>query len=192
LDFHPDGHVVAVADAGSHCVWMIRVDEEGSGRASEGGGGVTEGFWGIGASVASPGAVGRDSHHLNYPSDCAFTGPGGLQLVVADSRNDRVLIVGLDGSLRAMGLGGGFRVGATLHCSGAGGMLRPCAVAVDPHFGRIYVQDQSRVQAFDSQGRFLCVVFEGGGLGGEGVAVHGSQRCLVICEGNAHRLNLFK
>jgi DNA-binding beta-propeller fold protein YncE len=111
----PDETTLAVACAISHCIKVIRVDGSKAPRT-------------IG------GEKGSGDGQFDCPSDVRFT-PDGQQLVVADSWNSRVQVLGLDGSfVREMPLGARVR-----------------AVAVDA-VGNIIAATSKHVKVFSPEG----------------------------------------
>ncbi|MCC6407814.1 MAG: NHL repeat-containing protein [Planctomycetes bacterium] len=111
-----------VADAGAHCI--MQAD---GGR--------------IGRRGAAPG-------EFNTPRGICIAGDEGREkLYVADSRNDRVQVLDLQGKPQVM-------IGS--RGTGDGQFLAPLDVAVDAR-GNVYVADSDnhRVQKFDAAGKFL-------------------------------------
>lgn len=111
-----------VADTGNHAIRKISPQGAVSTVAGDGSAGYLDG----------PGAVAR----FNGPTGVAVDAKG--QVYVADTYNDRIRVIGLDGQVRT--LAGGERPG---YQDGPGALARfdtPTAVALDRH-GRVLVAD---------------------------------------------------
>jgi DNA-binding beta-propeller fold protein YncE len=114
----PDETTLAVACGISHCIEVIRVDGSEAPRT-------------IG------GVEGSGDGQFDYPADVHYT-PDGQQLVVADCNNNRVQVLGLDGSFMCK-----MPLGASAH-----------AVAVDA-VGNIIAATPKHVRVFSPEGTLL-------------------------------------
>jgi hypothetical protein len=124
------------------------------------------------------GGYGQDQAQFKNPHDCAFTADGS-QLVVSDTLNHRVQLIGLDGKFVCY-VGNG--VG-----TGDGQLKYPRGVHVDPT-GNIIVADDTRVQIFNGKGCFERVLLRMNNQAGvAGIHVHPVNCSIAVAACGEHR-----
>lgn len=101
--------------------------------------------------VTNVGSPGTGTNELNWPGGLAVD-PVAQRLVVADTKNDRIVLYDIDPASGSLTPAGGFGSSG----NGPGEFGKPHGIAVDAT-GNVYVADtgNSRVQVFDSGGSLL-------------------------------------